>query len=54
MEPGTDNYLQTFQVAKLLNDYYRLRGWTDNGIPTKEKLQELCLDIVIKDLYPEE
>ncbi len=42
------------KVDYLLDDYYRLRGWTDNGIPTKEKLQELGLDFVVEDLYPEE
>lgn len=39
-------------VDQMLNEYYRLRGWTENGIPTKEKLKELGLDFVIKDLYP--
>ncbi len=30
---------------KLLDMYYELRGWDKNGIPTKEKLQELNLEI---------
>jgi aldehyde:ferredoxin oxidoreductase len=27
----------------MLDDYYSLRGWTTDGIPTKQKLQELSL-----------
>lgn len=53
MVSGTDDYIQTCQITKLLNDYYRLRGWTDNGIPMKEKLQELGLDFIVEDLYAE-
>lgn len=29
---------------KMLDEYYMLRGWDMNGIPTKEKLRELGLD----------
>jgi aldehyde:ferredoxin oxidoreductase len=39
-------------LEKFLDDYYRLRGWTDNGIPSREKLQELQLDSVIQDMEP--
>jgi len=35
-----------------LDEYYRLRGWTGNGIPTPEKLMELGLDYVVKDMEP--
>ncbi|HJX12672.1 MAG TPA: aldehyde ferredoxin oxidoreductase C-terminal domain-containing protein, partial [Dehalococcoidales bacterium] len=35
-----------------LDEYYRLRGWTPNGIPTPEKLRELGLDYVVKDIEP--
>jgi aldehyde:ferredoxin oxidoreductase len=28
----------------MLDDYYRLRGWSSRGIPTKEKLKELSLE----------
>ena len=31
---------------KLLDAYYEFKGWTDDGIPTKETLQELNLDYV--------
>lgn len=35
---------------KLLDEYYRFKGWTQEGIPTKEKLDELGLDFVSQDL----
>ena len=28
---------------QMLNEYYKERGWNENGIPTKEKLKELGL-----------
>ncbi|MCP3944725.1 MAG: aldehyde dehydrogenase [Desulfobacteraceae bacterium] len=34
---------------KLLDGYYKLKGWNDEGIPTKETLDELGLDFVGKD-----
>ena len=30
-------------VPQMLPEYYRLRGWDENGVPTQEKLQELGL-----------
>ena len=30
-------------LEEMLNDYYRLRGWTQDGIPTDKKLKELGL-----------
>ncbi|MCK5011380.1 MAG: hypothetical protein KAS98_12885, partial [Deltaproteobacteria bacterium] len=32
------------------DEYYRLRGWDENGIPNKEKLKELGLDDVADEL----
>lgn len=37
-------------LDKMLDDYYRLRGWDNNGVPTEEKLRELGLEDLIKDL----
>ncbi|MCK5514794.1 MAG: hypothetical protein KAJ00_09870, partial [Deltaproteobacteria bacterium] len=34
----------------MLDEYYRLRGWDENGIPKKEKLKELGLDDVADEL----
>ncbi|MFC1950819.1 aldehyde ferredoxin oxidoreductase N-terminal domain-containing protein [Chloroflexota bacterium] len=35
---------------KLLDEYYKFKGWNENAIPTKEKLNELGLDYVAEDL----
>jgi len=38
---------------KMLDDYYRIRGWNKNGIPTKRKLREMRLTRDLKRLvYP--
>jgi len=34
-----------------LNEYYQLRGWNENGIPTREKLQALGLNEAADDLH---
>jgi aldehyde:ferredoxin oxidoreductase len=34
-----------------LNEYYELRQWDKNGIPTKEKLEALGLSGAAKDLH---
>ena len=34
----------------MLDEYYSARGWTEEGIPTEEKLRELGLEDTIKDL----
>ncbi len=31
----------TVDVSRMLPEYYRLRGWDERGVPTREKLQEL-------------
>jgi aldehyde:ferredoxin oxidoreductase len=35
---------------EFLDKYYQLRGWTKEGIPSAEKLKELHLDFVLKDM----
>jgi aldehyde:ferredoxin oxidoreductase len=35
--------------TKLLDAYYEFKGWNNDGIPTKEKLDELGLDYVSDD-----
>ncbi|MBN1338911.1 MAG: aldehyde ferredoxin oxidoreductase family protein [Bacteroidales bacterium] len=35
---------RTVPVPQMLKDYYRVRGWDENGVPTKEKLEELGLE----------
>ena len=34
----------------MLDEYYEARNWTNNGIPTPEKLKELGLEDTINDL----
>ena len=41
-EGGTPDHLP--DLEQMLNEYYRFRGWDENGIPTKEKLQSLGLE----------
>ena len=38
---------QVFETDKLLSDYYKVRGWDDNGIPTRAKLNELGLGFTL-------
>ena len=38
------------QWEQALDDYYRLRGWDNNGVPTKEKLGSLGLNDVAESL----
>lgn len=35
---------------EMLDDYYRLRGWSNNGIPSREKLKKLGLEDVATSL----
>jgi len=35
--------------TKLLDAYYEFKGWTDDGIPTKETLDGLGLEYVSED-----
>ncbi len=42
---------QIFELKKLLDDYYKVRGWDDKtGVPTKNKFEELGLSDVAKTL----
>jgi len=38
------------KAEKMLDEYYSLRGWDSNGLPTKGKLQELGLGFVLERL----
>lgn len=31
------------ELDKMLGEYYRVRGWDENGVPTEEKLKELSI-----------
>ena len=34
---------------KLLDDYYKFKGWNNDGVPTRETLDKLGLDYVSED-----
>jgi len=42
---------QVVDLEPLLDAYYKFRGWDKNGKPTPEKLKELGLDWLIKEIY---
>lgn len=41
---------QVFELDILLKDYYKARGWNQQGLPTKEKLAELKLTEAAEEL----
>jgi aldehyde:ferredoxin oxidoreductase len=41
---GEDLRNQLPPIGRLLSDYYAYRGWSEDGIPTAQKLEELGLD----------
>lgn len=40
----------TIDLERMLREYYQLRGWTADGLPTPQKLRELGLEELITDL----
>ena len=50
--PPEDHWKRRFPEleAKLLDEYYKFKGWNNRGIPTKECLNELGLGYVAEDL----
>jgi len=42
--PSTGYSVNREEFERMLDEYYELRGWDKNGIPTREKLKELGLD----------
>jgi len=51
-KPPEDHWKKRFPEleGKLLDAYYKFKGWDQQGIPTKETLQELDLAYVAEDL----
>ncbi len=39
----------TVELDEMLDEYYKIRNWTQNGIPTQEKLKELNLKSLFQD-----
>ena len=50
-KPPEDHWKKRFPELeeKLLDAYYKSKGWNNQGIPTKESLQELGLAYVAED-----
>jgi benzoyl-CoA reductase subunit BamB len=50
-KPPEDHWKKRFPEleAKLLDAYYKFKGWNNDGIPTKETLHELALDYIAED-----
>ncbi len=50
--PPEDHWKKRFPEleAKLLDEYYKFKGWDNQGIPTKGALQELDMGYVAEDL----
>lgn len=42
--PARGNYITEEDFEEMLERYYRIRGWDENGKPTPEKLKELGLE----------
>ena len=51
-KPPEDHWKKRFPEleGKLLDAYYKFKGWNNDGIPTKETLHELGMDYVGEDL----
>ncbi len=50
-KPPEDHWKKRFPEyeEKLLDEYYKYRGWNKDGVPTKETLEKLKLDFVAED-----
>jgi len=51
-KPPKDHWKNRFPELEenLLTTYYRYKGWNDNGVPTRKRLEELYLAYVADDL----
>jgi aldehyde:ferredoxin oxidoreductase len=38
---------QVVELAPMLDEYYRLMGWDENGVPTSLRLSELGLESLL-------
>jgi benzoyl-CoA reductase subunit BamB len=50
-KPPEDHWKKRFPELEkeLLDTYYKFKGWNEEGIPTKESLEELSLDYISED-----
>lgn len=45
------HFINSDEFDKMLSEYYKIKGWDKNGIPTRKKLVELNLEDVAEDLW---
>ncbi|MEM0313494.1 MAG: aldehyde ferredoxin oxidoreductase family protein [Candidatus Bathyarchaeia archaeon] len=45
--PSKGAYVKQEELDLMLDDYYEVRGWTKDGVPTPEKLKELGMEDLI-------
>ena len=50
LQKGAANGQRVRKQDAFMHQYYDLRGWDRNGIPTQKKLQELGLGDLVKDI----
>jgi aldehyde:ferredoxin oxidoreductase len=50
--PSKGAFVTQAELDLLLDDYYESRGWTQEGIPTKEKLKELGMEELMHIIEP--
>ena len=48
--PGGPADGQVVELAPMLDEYYRIMGWDQNGVPTTEKLNKLHITDIIADI----
>ncbi|MEM4297472.1 MAG: aldehyde ferredoxin oxidoreductase C-terminal domain-containing protein, partial [Nitrososphaerota archaeon] len=49
--PSQGQVLSREGYEKMLQEYYRIKGWDESGIPKKERLVQLGLDDVAIGLH---
>ncbi|MDI3535308.1 MAG: aldehyde:ferredoxin oxidoreductase [Thermosediminibacterales bacterium] len=47
--PSKGMYTPKEELDEMLDKFYKLRGWDENGIPLQETIKELGLDDIVKD-----
>lgn len=50
---GAGRALTREMLDQMLDEYYELRGWGHDGVPSRQTLEKLGLDDVAGQLYPE-
>lgn len=50
--PSEGMYCPPEELEKMKDELYEIRGWTRDGIPSRDKLVELGLDQVAEELWP--